>query len=102
QAPVRDGDRVEQPGQVDTSDKGWGLPAPTAQKTRAVDGGSRPPGFTRAVREFHRAIMIVRPEELSGADRAALRALFRDLVLLARASTTPMPRVFPPLPGART
>lgn len=68
----------------------------------AVAGASRPPGFTRAVREFHRVIMIVKPEDLSGADRAALRALYRDLVMLARASTTPVPRVFPPLPGART
>jgi ParB/RepB/Spo0J family partition protein len=73
-------------------------PTPGEQWTSA--GASRPPGFTRAVREFHRVIMVVRPEDLSGADRAALRALFRDLVLLGRASTTPTPRVFPPLPGA--
>jgi ParB family chromosome partitioning protein len=67
----------------------------------AAAGASRPPGFTRAVREFHRVIMNVRPEDLSAADRSALRALFRDLVLLARASTTPVPRVFPPLPRGR-
>ncbi|MBV9325895.1 MAG: ParB/RepB/Spo0J family partition protein [Chloroflexi bacterium] len=71
------------------------------QPQQTAGGDSRPPGFTRSVREFHRVIMIVRPEDLSGADRAALRALFRDLVLLARASTTPGPRVFPPLPGGR-
>ena len=64
-------------------------------------GASRPPGFTRAVREFHRVIMIVKPEDLSGADRAALRALYRDLVMLARASTPPALRVFPPLPTTR-
>jgi hypothetical protein len=72
------------------------------QVSGTVGGASRPPGFTRAVREFHRAIVVVRPEDLSAADRAALRALFRDLVMLARVSTTPGPRVFPPLPGART
>ncbi|MBV9580936.1 MAG: hypothetical protein JO057_20335 [Chloroflexi bacterium] len=33
-------------------------------------------------------IMIVRPEDLSAADRSALRALFRDLVLLARLDHT--------------
>jgi ParB family chromosome partitioning protein len=60
---------------------------------------SRPVGFTRLVREFHRVIMVVRPEDLSAADRSALRALFRDFVLLARSSTTAAPAVFPPLPG---
>jgi ParB/RepB/Spo0J family partition protein len=54
---------------------------------------------TRVVREFHRIIMQIQAEDLSTADRAALRALFRDLVLIARASTTPAPRIFPPLPG---
>jgi len=58
----------------------------------------RPPGFTRAVREFHRTIIDLRAENLTAADLAALRALFRDLVLLARAPTRPTPRVFPPLP----
>ena len=60
----------------------------------------RPPGFTRAVREFHRTIIDLRAENLTPADLAALRALFRDLVLLARAPTSPTPRVFPPLPLA--
>jgi ParB/RepB/Spo0J family partition protein len=61
---------------------------------------SRPPGFTRLVREFHRAVNAVRAEDLSVADRSALRSLFRDLVLLARTPTTPRQRVMPPLPGA--
>jgi ParB-like chromosome segregation protein Spo0J len=78
-------------------------PRESAMQDPSVSAGaSRPPGFTRVVREFHRVIMVVRPEDLSAADRSALRALFRDLVLLARASTTPAPRVFPPLPRART
>ena len=59
-------------------------------------------GFTRMVREFHRVLIGVRAEDLRESDRAALRALFRDLVLLARAPSTPAPRVFPPLPRARS
>lgn len=59
---------------------------------------SRPPGLTGAVREFHRLITAVAPEDLTVADRSALRSLFRDLVTLARASSTPGPRTFPPLP----
>src|SRR5206468_2340745 len=39
-------------------------------------------------------------KDLTASDRAALRALFRDLVFLARASTTPRKTVFPPLPAA--
>jgi ParB/RepB/Spo0J family partition protein len=78
------------------------IPPSVQQKSRVVVGASRPPGFTRVVREFHRVIMIVRPEDLSAADRAALRALFRDLVMLARASTTAAPPVFPPLPNVRS
>jgi ParB family transcriptional regulator, chromosome partitioning protein len=95
---------AQQPEDTDGSADETGLSprAPARQEHRGAVGASRPPGFTRAVREFHQAIMVVRPEDLSAADRAALRALFRDLVLLARASTTPAPRVFPPLPGARS
>jgi ParB/RepB/Spo0J family partition protein len=58
----------------------------------------RPRGFTRAIREFHRAINDIRAEDLTSSDRAALRALFRDLVFLARAPSIPGVRVFPPLP----
>jgi ParB family chromosome partitioning protein len=60
---------------------------------------SRPRGFTSSVRTFHRLLSTVQAEDLTGADRAALRALFRDLVMLARASTTSSARVFPPLPS---
>jgi ParB family chromosome partitioning protein len=58
----------------------------------------RPKGITRAVREFHRLLLGVQPEDLTPSDRAALRALFRDLVLLARAPERRGGRVFPPLP----
>jgi len=64
----------------------------------AIDVG-RPRGLTRAVREFHGLIAGVQPSDLTAADRAALRALYRDLVMLARAPLTPQPRVFPALPA---
>jgi ParB/RepB/Spo0J family partition protein len=60
----------------------------------------RPRGFTRVVRDFHRLLTGVRAEHLTVSDRAALRALFRDLLLLARAPKSPTARVFPPLPTA--
>src|ERR1051326_1313900 len=65
-------------------------------------GGQRPAGFTRAVREFHRMILAVRIDDLSRADRAALRSLFRDPVMLARASTNQRQPVFPPMPPVPT
>lgn len=65
---------------------------------RAVGDAARPRGFTRAVREFHRAILGIRADQLTASDRAALRSLFRDLVLLARAHEAPTTAVFPPLP----
>jgi ParB family chromosome partitioning protein len=59
-------------------------------RRRPVPG--RPRGFSRLVREFHRAIIAVRAEDLSAADRSALRSVFRDLVLLARVPTQPRSR----------
>jgi hypothetical protein len=38
------------------------------------------------------------PHNLSAVDRSALRSVFRDLVLLARAPTESLQRVIPPLP----
>jgi ParB/RepB/Spo0J family partition protein len=58
----------------------------------------RPKGLTRAVREFHRLLLGLRTDCLTHSDRAALRALFRDLVLMARSPSTPRQRVIPPLP----
>jgi ParB/RepB/Spo0J family partition protein len=58
----------------------------------------RPRGFTRVIRDFHNAIKSVEATHLTDADRGALRALFRDLTMLARASTTRQSPVFPPLP----
>jgi ParB family chromosome partitioning protein len=63
--------------------------------------GSRPPGFTRKIREFYRTILTIRSEDLTSPDRSAMRALFKALVMLARAQTTPRPTVFPPLPEQR-
>ncbi|MBV9169398.1 MAG: ParB/RepB/Spo0J family partition protein [Chloroflexi bacterium] len=59
----------------------------------------RPKGFTRAVREFHRLLITVQAGDLTSTDRAALRALFRDLQMLARAPATRSEPVFPPLPS---
>jgi ParB family chromosome partitioning protein len=70
-----------------------------AADIRADLGGQRPRGFTRAVREFHQMILSVRIEDLSGADRSALRSLFRDLVVLARDTAEKRQPVFPPLPS---
>jgi ParB/RepB/Spo0J family partition protein len=65
---------------------------------RNENGSTRPARFTQIVREFHRLIIEVRAEDLTDADRGALRALFQDLVLLARAPAEPRPPIFPPLP----
>jgi hypothetical protein len=73
---------------------GLGPPRPGAGDALFV----RPRGLTRAIREFHRLISEVKATDLTPSDRAALRALFSDLVMLARSSTTPAPPVFPPLP----
>jgi ParB family chromosome partitioning protein len=70
--------------------------AQAREAVRPLDG--RPRGFTREVREFHRLILNLSAEALTTADRAALRSLFRDLVLLARAPTVPRRPVFPELP----
>ncbi len=64
----------------------------------AVQPTARPRGFTRAIRSFHRLISELQSKDLTPSDRAALRALFRDLIYLARASATPGKTVFPPLP----
>jgi ParB family chromosome partitioning protein len=58
----------------------------------------RPRGLTQAIRQFHRLVLEIHTEDLTQSDRAALRSLFRDLLLLARAPTTPREPVFPELP----
>ncbi|MBV9175108.1 MAG: ParB/RepB/Spo0J family partition protein [Chloroflexi bacterium] len=62
----------------------------------------RPRGLTQAIRQFHRLVLEIRNEDLTSADRAALRSLFRDLVLLARATTVTREPVFPALPKTPT
>ncbi|MBV9325380.1 MAG: ParB/RepB/Spo0J family partition protein [Chloroflexi bacterium] len=62
----------------------------------------RPRGLTHAIRQFHRLVLDLHTEDLTQADRAALRSLFRDLLLLAREPTTPRERVFPELPNIRS
>jgi ParB/RepB/Spo0J family partition protein len=76
-----------------------GAPSRAPSATRlATQSSVRPKGLTRAVREFHRLVMTLRAEYLTKTDRSALRALFRDLVFLARSPATPPARVFPALP----
>jgi ParB/RepB/Spo0J family partition protein len=73
-----------------------------ARGSRGAPGGLaaavHPRGLTQTIREFHRVILEIRADALTHADRAALRSLFRDLVLLARMPTTPQEPVFPALP----
>jgi ParB family chromosome partitioning protein len=73
-------------------------PAPPKRRPAAVSP-VRPRGLTQAIRQFHRLVLEIRTEDLTQADRAALRSLFRDLILLARAPTVPREPVFPPLPN---
>jgi ParB/RepB/Spo0J family partition protein len=70
----------------------------TATSRREPVSPVRPRGLTQAIREFHRLVLEIRTEDLTQADRGALRSLFRDLVLLARASSAPRQPVFPELP----
>jgi ParB/RepB/Spo0J family partition protein len=75
------------------------MPSRTGYRDVEAVEAVRPRGFTRAVREFHRLLSLIQPEDLTPADRSALRSLFRDLQMLARAPTTRRERVFPPLPS---
>jgi ParB family chromosome partitioning protein len=70
----------------------------SARRTPAAVSPVRPRSLTQAIRQFHRLVLDIRTEELSHAERSALRSLFRDLVLLARAPTGPREPVFPELP----
>jgi len=66
---------------------------------RAQVRTGRPPGLARTIREFRQLIAHVQPSELTPSDRSAFRGLYRDLTMMARAPTTPVPRVYPPLPS---
>src|SRR5262249_30255244 len=85
-----------------TSREPNGKPAPkpsaNASPPVSID---RPPGLTRMIREFYRTILSIRAEDLTSADRSALRSVFKALAILARAPTPPREPVFPPLPAAR-
>jgi ParB/RepB/Spo0J family partition protein len=76
---------------------------PTLQKrSGAPTSAGRPRGLTRTIREFHTVLNGLEPTDLTPGDRAALRVLYRDLVMLARAPLTAQPRVFPQLPATAT
>ena len=78
-------------------------PSGTVQRaTQATTfSAERPRGLTRMIREFYRTIMAIRAQDLTAADRAALRSVFKALAMLARTPTTPREPVFPPLPAVR-
>jgi ParB/RepB/Spo0J family partition protein len=95
---------AQSPAEVKQSRRLSGAQQSRPVQARGADGpqpGSRPPGFTRKIREFYRTILTIRSEDLTSADRSAMRTLFKALVMLARAQTTPTPAVFPPLPKQR-
>ena len=109
QARARDALRGPEPAQAWLEEEAAGGAGATRRdgetvrerrRSRTVEpiSAMRPKGLTRAVREFHRLLMGMRSEHLTHGDRAALRALFRDLVLLARSPTAPRQPAFPPLP----
>jgi ParB family transcriptional regulator, chromosome partitioning protein len=73
----------------------------SSERSRQSPSGgvdARPRGFTRAIRDFHHMILTIRAQDLTTADRSALRSLFRDLVMLGRAPTVATKPVFPELP----
>jgi ParB family chromosome partitioning protein len=93
-AAVRESDAVAEANARSEQDE-----APdSAPRTPAAVSPVRPRSLTQAIRQFHRLVLDIRTEELSTAERSALRSLFRDLVLLARAPTGPRETVFPDLP----
>lgn len=94
QSPVRE---LKQPRKLEPGTQPARRAAPG--EADVPSAASRPPNFTRKVREFYRSILTIRTEDLTPADRSALRTLFKALVMLARAQTKPTPPVFPPLPS---
>jgi ParB/RepB/Spo0J family partition protein len=71
-----------------------------SRNTGTAVSAVRPRSLTQAIRQFHRLVLEIRTDELSQAERSALRSLFRDLLLVARAPTGPREPVFPSLPNA--
>ena len=73
-------------------------PSNGARRSTPAVSPLRSRGLTQAIRQFHRLVLEIRTEDLTQAERAALRSLFRDLLLLARAPTGAREPVFPSLP----
>jgi ParB family chromosome partitioning protein len=87
---------------VESEPESQAEPRATSVPVTAGVSPVRPRGLTHAIRQFHRLVLDLRTEDLTQADRAALRSLFRDLLLLARESTGPRERVFPDMPNIRS
>jgi hypothetical protein len=75
--------------------------APSKQSLNAAVVSERPEGFTRIIRDFYRLVLTIRAEDLTAADRSALRSLFKAMAMLARTPATAQPPVIPPLPTPR-
>src|SRR5579871_796177 len=79
-----------------------GAQAPAGQDSPAR--GTRPASragassLIRAIRQFNGLVLEIHSQQLSPTERSAMRSLFRDLVLLARAPTGPREPVLPSLP----
>src|SRR5216683_4924836 len=70
-------------------------------RANVVQMASRPPIFTRQIQQFYRTTLTIHTEDLTSANRSALRTLFKALVVLARAQTTPRAPVFSPVPTVK-
>jgi ParB family chromosome partitioning protein len=85
-------------------DKGWDRQtlrqAARKKANRRGRASSRPAGLTRRVLDMRTLLRDVDPSDLTEADRRAMRLLFADLSLLARAPTQRRQRVFPDLPAS--
>jgi ParB family chromosome partitioning protein len=87
-------------------DGGWDFAQLRAAISERFDSnhpsGRRRPGLSRRVQDLRKELRDVQPEKLTELDRAELRRLFNELVLLARAApSTGRHPVFPPLPVSR-
>lgn len=85
---------------------GWDFPTLRAAIRQRFDSNHNPRGrrlgLSRRVMALRQELRDVQLEDLSDRDRAALRHLFNELAMLARAKpTATRERVFPPLPAAR-
>jgi ParB/RepB/Spo0J family partition protein len=68
---------------------------------RAIRPGGRRLSLLALARQFRQGLIDADATRLSESERRELRAVFRELALLARAPSEQRERVFPPLPSVR-